>query len=50
MMTKEEVAQVLSYREENKVSNKRRLEDMGVFAGMFYDARCKYAIGKEVVK
>ena len=42
MMT-QEVAQVIAYCEENKVSYKQRLDERGIAAGMFYDAKRKYA-------
>ena len=43
MMTKEEVAQVITYCEENKISYKQRLAEMGVNPWNFYDAKRKYA-------
>ena len=42
MMTKEEVAQVITYCEENKISYKQRLAEMGVNPWNFYDAKRKY--------
>lgn len=42
-MTKEEVAQVITYCEENKISYKQRLAEMGVTPWSFYDAKRKYA-------
>ena len=42
-MTQEEVAQVIAYCEENKVSYKQRLDELGIAAWMFYDAKRKYA-------
>ena len=47
MMTKEEVAQVITYCEENKISYKQRLAEMGVTPWSFYDAKRKYAPKQE---
>ena len=47
MMTKEEVAQVITYCEENKISYKQRLAEMGVNPWNFYDAKRKYAPKQE---
>ena len=46
-MTQEEVAQVIAYCEENKVSYKQRLDELGIAAWMFYDAKRKYAPKQE---
>ena len=46
-MTKEEVAQVITYCEENKISYKQRLAEMGVTPWSFYDAKRKYAPKQE---
>jgi len=46
-MTKEEVAQVITYCEENKISYKQRLAEMGVNPWSFYDAKRKYAPKQE---
>ena len=43
MMTKEEVARVIAYCNENKVSYKQRLEELGVTSWSFYDAKRKYS-------
>ena len=43
MMTKEEVAQIITYCDENKISHKQRLSELGISAGSFYDAKRKYA-------
>jgi len=43
MMTKEEVAQIITYCDENKISYKQRLSELGISAGSFYDAKRKYA-------
>lgn len=47
MMTKEEVAEVVTYCEENKVSFRQRLEELGIPAWSFYDAKRKYAPKQE---
>lgn len=47
MMTKEEVAEVVAYCEENKVSYKQRLAELGINAWNFYDAKRKYAPKQE---
>jgi hypothetical protein len=47
MMTKEEVADVVAYCEENKVSYKQRLAELGINAWNFYDAKRKYAPSQE---
>lgn len=46
-MTKEEVAQVITYCEENKVSYKQRLSELGVNTWSFYDAKRKYTPKQE---
>ena len=43
MMTKEEVAQVIAYCDENKISYKQRLAELGVNPWSFYDAKRKFA-------
>ena len=43
MMTKEEVAQVIAYCDENKISYKQRLAELGINQWNFYDAKRKYA-------
>ena len=47
MMTKEEVAQVIAYCEENKISYKQRLEELGINPWNFYDAKRRYAPKQE---
>lgn len=42
-MTKEEVAQVIAYCNENKVSYKHRLEEIRVTSWSFYDAKRKHS-------
>jgi Fe2+ transport system protein FeoA len=43
MMTKEEVAQIIAYCDENKISYNQRLSELGINPGSFYDAKRKYA-------
>lgn len=47
MMTKEEVAQVIAYCDEKKISYKQRLEELGIQPWTFYDAKRKYAPRQE---
>ena len=47
MMTKEEVAQVIAYCDENKISYKQRLSELGISPWSFYDAKRKYAPKEE---
>ena len=42
-MTKEDVAQVIAYCDENKISYKQRLSELGINPWNFYDAKRKYA-------
>ena len=46
-MTKEEVAQVIAYCDENKISYKQRLTELGISPWSFYDAKRKYAPKEE---
>lgn len=46
-MTKEEVAQVIAYCDENKISYKQRLAELGINPWSFYDAKRKYALKEE---
>ena len=46
-MTKEEVAQVIAYCGENKISCKQRLSELGISPWNFYDAKRKYAPKEE---
>ena len=46
-MTKEEVAQVVAYCEEHKISYKRRLSELSIAPWTFYDAKRKYAPTQE---
>ena len=47
MMTKEEVAQVIAYCDENKISYKQRLSELGISPWIFYDAKRMYAPKEE---
>lgn len=47
MMTKEEVASVVAYCEEHKISYKQRLSELGISPWTFYDAKRKYAPSRE---
>ena len=47
MMTKEEVAQMIAYCNENKISYKQRLSELGISPWSFYDAKHKYAPKEE---
>ena len=47
MMTKEEVAQVIAYCDEDKISYKQRLSELGINPWSFYDAKRKCAPKEE---
>ena len=47
MMTKEEVASIVLYCTERKVSFKSRLEELGIAQWRFYDAKGKYEKAKD---
>ena len=47
MMTKEEVAEVVAYCDENKISYKQRLSELGISNWSFYSAKRKYAPKQE---
>ena len=47
MMTKGEVAQVITYCDENKISCKQRLSELGISPWNFYDAKRMYAPKEE---
>ena len=47
MMTQEEVAQVIAYCDENKISYKQRPSELGLSPWNFYDAKRKYAPKEE---
>ena len=46
-MTKEEVAQVIAYCDENKISHRQRLSEVGISPSNFYVAKRKYAPKEE---
>lgn len=46
-MTKEEIAEIVSYCEEKKISYKQRLAELGINAWSFYDAKRRYAPKQE---
>lgn len=46
-MTKEEVAEVVAYCDENKISYKQRLTELGISDWSFYSAKRKYAPKQE---
>ena len=43
-MTKEEVARVIAYCDENKISYKQRLSELGINPWSFYDAKRIYGL------
>lgn len=47
MMTKVIIAQVFAYFDENDVSQKQQLEELGIPAWKIYDAKRKYAMKQE---
>ena len=47
MMTKEEGLQGIAYCDENKISHRQRLSELGVSPWSFYDAKRKYAPEEE---
>lgn len=46
-MTKEEVAGIVAWCSENKISQKRRLSELGISEWQFYSAKRKYAPRQE---
>lgn len=46
-MTKEEVAQVIAYCDEVKISHRQRLQELWISPWSFYDAKRKYAPKEE---
>ena len=48
-MTKEEVAQVIAYCDENKISYKQRLSELGISPWNFYDANVSTPRKKKVI-
>ena len=47
MMTREEVAEVMTYCKKNNVSYKTRLAELGIPAWKFYDSKSRYALEQE---
>lgn len=43
MMTREEVAEIMTYCQEHTVSYKDRLAELGIAPWRFYDAKSRYA-------
>lgn len=46
-MTREEVAEVMTYCKKNNVSYKTRLAELGIPAWKFYDSKSRYALEQE---
>lgn len=46
-MTKEEVAEIVAYCDEHKISYKQRLSELGISQWSFYDAKRKYVPRQE---
>lgn len=47
MMTREEVAEVITYCKKNDISYKVRLAELGIPAWKFYDSKSRYALEQE---
>lgn len=47
MMTREEVAEVMTYCKKNGISYKARLAELGIPAWKFYDSKSRYALEQE---
>lgn len=47
MMTREEVAEVITYCKENGISYKERLTELGIPIWKFYDSKARYAREQE---
>ena len=47
MMTREEVAEVITYCKKNNISYKTRLAELGIPAWKFYDSNSRYALEQE---
>ena len=45
MMTREEVAEVITYCKENGISYKERLTELGIPIWKFYDSKAQYVQG-----
>lgn len=46
-MTREEVADVITYCKKNDISYKARLAELGIPAWKFYDSKSRYALEQE---
>ena len=46
-MTREEVAEVITYCKKNNISYKTRLAKLGIPAWKFYDSKSRYALEQE---
>jgi len=47
MLTKEEVAEIITYCRENNISYKSRIDELGIKEWRFYDAKRRYAQEQE---
>ena len=47
MMTKEEIAEIVAYCDEHKISHKQRLTELGIPTWKFYDSKRKYVPREE---
>ena len=47
MMTREEVAEVITFCKKNDISYKARLAELGIPAWKFYDSKSRYALEQE---
>ncbi len=47
MMTKEEVASIVAYCDEHRISFKQRLEELGIPGWRFYEAKRRYSVESE---
>lgn len=47
MITREEVASIVAYCDEHKISFKQRLEELGIPGWRFYDAKRRYSVDLE---
>lgn len=46
MMTREEVAEIIMYCKEHKVTNKSRLAELNIPVRRFYESKSRYAEGQ----
>lgn len=47
MMTREEVAEVITFCKKNDISYKARFAELGIPAWKFYDSKSRYALEQE---